>query len=868
MIDVRSLATATFDAVMGHPRLASLVALLLAVALEAQNEHTAPTQGFRIERPDTTWVFHQSTPAGGGYKLDVVMKATPGVGAGSVAASVQVATAGAEDTAEKLQQAAIARVRGRKEYAEVIARRERVAGIDTPAVSVRYTDKDGREWRIEQHYLIEDGRRYVLQAHAPADAFAAHAAAFRAMRASFALMPITAEAKAARRLEALAARCGSEAGWTKGWPDAVARAKAEDRPILVVVRAYEGFDLSDGLATHTFMDADVLDLVQTRFVPWRWQKGMPAPFVDHAVYGMSGTTFGQALLVVDVGGRVLAETAAVQPVPAFTFLLDALQRHGGPVPELTGTPIERAAAHVRRGEFAAAKALLGDATSAAAWLIRATLARKQRDGKVALTALAAARGADPDGPLTNTIALEEAVVLLRLGRRDDAVRVLDGLLAAAPHTPERPAAMYWRGVCDARLRDQAATRARWADLMEEYPDSRWAAQAAGMLRDTLFDLGAPIETRWPDEALLASLRFADAEHLTAAQSAQARNDAVAELLATQRLDGTWISPSELGMGASGLNPFVEAITALAGRGLLAERANPEVARALEGALGYLLAAQARARARTPERVYMDYTVWSHAFALWFYADCVQAGVGDADALRAAMAERLADLGTRQAEGGGFSYYLTRSAGDAPAVAQQSISFVTAPAVLAMLRVRQVGVDLPDAMLDRAVACLARMRQADGLFEYMLANGAERPTRRLAPDGAAGRSPVCELALFEAGSSSRVRLERALALFVEHRSALAGQLGKALMHAGADGQGCHYVLFDYAFAAAAWKALAAPPGDGPQANPRPDGARTMVLDLLLAARRKGGGFEDTTINGRAFGTAAALQALRDLGAGSD
>jgi hypothetical protein len=141
-----------------------------------------------------------------------------------------------------------------------------------------------------------------------------------------------------------------------------------------------------------------------------------------------------------------------------------------------------------------------------------------------------------------------------------------------------------------------------------------------------------------------------------------------------------------------------------------------------------------------------------------------------------------------------------------------------------------------------------------VFAYMLWSYQERAPAE-DPAGAAGRGPLCELALLRAGRSGEDRLRAALARFFEHSATLAKEAGKALMHCGAAGQGCHYVLYDYATAARAIAAL-------PAAERRPQRAR--LLALLDATRRADGAFFDTPILGPACGTALALLALAELG----
>jgi hypothetical protein len=156
------------------------------------------------------------------------------------------------------------------------------------------------------------------------------------------------------------------------------------------------------------------------------------------------------------------------------------------------------------------------------------------------------------------------------------------------------------------------------------------------------------------------------------------------------------------------------------------------------------------------------------------------------------------------------------------------------------------------VLDPAVDALGRMRGEDGTFAYFLFHETGAAEAGTAAAGAVGRGPVCELALRAAGESTPARLGSAVSAFLEQRHLFAAEQGKVLMHAGPDGQGSHYLLFDYAHAALAQAELG---GGGP--------GRVKVRELVLACRQPDGSFLDTPILGRAYGTAMALLALRAL-----
>ncbi|MFO0985203.1 MAG: hypothetical protein U1E76_26320 [Planctomycetota bacterium] len=158
------------------------------------------------------------------------------------------------------------------------------------------------------------------------------------------------------------------------------------------------------------------------------------------------------------------------------------------------------------------------------------------------------------------------------------------------------------------------------------------------------------------------------------------------------------------------------------------------------------------------------------------------------------------------------------------------------------------------MTERALGCLDRMRNRDGSFEYSLAHANEKAPRTMLPAGAAGRGPLCEMVRYHWGRGSQDDVRHALDAFLVHRASYAKEQGKTLMHCGLEGQGSHYLMFDYLFAA---EAVAALPEESRAAYVEP------VLELLLRARTAQGSFVDNPILGDHYGAAMALWALDRL-----
>jgi len=826
--------------------------LLFALApLPSCDVHVDERHGFRIDVP-AGW-RKQEQQGGEGFVLALL----PSGSAGEVALSVTVRDLPGDARGDAGMQQVLAAARGRidaggESFSEVEECEDTIAGRAAPGFRVRY-HAQGADYRIVATYVLEGGRAYAFQRIAPLGEFEERAAEFRNILASFAFVELSEEGRAERERQALVERCGSEVDWAPDWKSAAARAREQRRPVLVVAYLYAGFAMTDTPRTGLFMDEDVIELVNERCVPLSYTKGMPAAFVRR--YGMSGTTFGQALMLVSPDGDVLLESQeAGNAAVAHAFLSEALARH----PELPGTPpaadlpaLERARRHVARGELGVAlEALEGDA-SGPAEALRARVLRLERRGEDALAALARARAAG--GVPEVELMAEEASLLMRLGRDAASRTVLERIERDHPGADEALEARLGLGLLDVRAGERGAARERWEALAREHPESRWAWLAAVALESSLLDTDLRPDCGWPSAAVVAEhLAFNEPSPLPLEDAARAAAGGLAWLLEEQRADGSWLSPMEVSRNEQmGPSPFTDSITALAMRALL-RNLEVEGSRAAAGrALAYLVAS-IEERKQTPPRVfYMDYMTWSDAVMLHALADALEVGLAEREALEPAIEALLADLASRQVAGDGWSYYVTGDL-EGAAAPPQSISFTTATGVLGLARVRELGFEVPDGMLDAAVSALERMRDERGVFAYFLFHGTGQPLAATAAAGAVGRGPACELALLRAGKSTPERLRGALDLFLEHAPLFSAEQGKVLMHAGPDGQGCHYLFYDYAHAALAQEAL-----------PMDAQTRARVLEMVLDCRQPDGAFLDTPILGRAYGTAMALIAFDAL-----
>ena len=839
--------------------LLSLIAVAFTVLGLQADEATVrrfPNQGFSIGAPGSGWSVDGGRETPSGFIVNVSLEVTGGL----VAASVLTLDVPEGTDAASLLSKGIEGLPARKGYLEHEILEDTLIS-DQAALGIQLdwqSDTAGR-LSIVQRFIDGSGRVYMLQAHAPLDQWDQRWPALESCFESFCLIEATSDDAAAMAIPRLAAKCGSEAEWAADWDEAMQRAGATGRHALVVVRSYPGFDLPDSTAFSTFMDEDVLALVRTRLVPLRLEAKSPAPIRDSASYGMSDSTFGVALLLVDANGRVLADTPHVDPEACLPWLKAQLAQHPEPAP-FPGAedPLDEVELRMDRGELELAHTALDDLQieqepheRARALMLRARLHRLRHQGQEALTCLVEAREASPEAAAS--IDCERAFLLLREGHPQEARALLETFIEDGEEEA-RPKALLLMATAVQFLDGVDAALPWWTQLTADHPDSRWAWEAAIRLEnlELLKATQSAGALAWPRPEVLVFLEEPAAAPNGIAHVGKAPGIAARWLIHHQRDDGSWPSASDLRKSPD-LPPDAigAAIDALAARALLQRGGDTQ--EAAEAALAFLRESDERQRSLDLPAVYMDYTAWSSWAQLELLADVLASDPEDADRLREFGARLVTDLEDRVRANGGWSYYLSGDSQGESAV-EQSISFTTAAAVIGLIRAKEEGIAVPSALIDGGLDCLEAMRAESGLFAYMLYHPSGRATHNPAA-GAAGRGPACELALWLGGRSSEERLAASLDLFIEHAPSLAAEVGKALMHAGVDTQGCHYPLFDYMMAARAAARL--PKG-------QLERYRISVQDLLMRTRLADGSFQDTPIMGRVYGTAATLLSLHALG----
>jgi hypothetical protein len=724
-------------------------------------------------------------------------------------------------------------------------------------------------------FLYVRGFQYRIQFHAPRDQFDEQWKIARRVLDGFELIELDAEGQERVRLQALAARCGSQVRWAADWEEAARRGREEGRLVVVAVHAQPGFSVGNALNSGVFMSPEVLALMEHRFVGWRWSAGATAPFVDHDVFGLSPSTFGVGLLVCTPAGEVVRQVFIPEPLLVADALRAALVEHQAlaPPPDPpAGTRAEQIAFLVDSGQLEAARRLLGEVDQdepGAVSYQRARLHHLARGGGAALTALKMARrSTDRTAPEAATLLLEEATVRIGLGDDDIAEELLARCLASSPDSTTRSRALLFEGALSWAGGDRDATRAQWLALTHELPEepAAWAA-AAGLLGPAL-RIDMQPDLSWPSEAVeRMAVIPPPAPASSTLDIASALSDAVGWLIDTQRPDGGWDIP----YGAADTHPAPgpipmasQAICTLAlarAADRWQEPAPDRAARCRDAArrgLDRYLADRALVRERPRPVAFMDYTCWAASYGLFCLTSLHESLPGaDRSVLESEATHLVDDLVRIQAGNGGWSYYVSGVVGGSSSGA--AMSFTTATVLLALHAARERGVSVPEETLDRGIECLERMRGTNGVWEYMRQGTQMQPAGHVEPAGAAARGPVCTLAMVRRGRLGFDAMTPAFSTYTEHLAGFGAEARKALMHAGPAGQGSHYLLYDYSTAAEALRATDEASLDTGLRR----SARAAILRELARCRSADGSFVDNPLLGCATGTGLATLTLLDL-----
>ena len=867
-----------------------VVLLLLIMSFEisiAQGKevvYEAPGSGFRITLPDVGWIHSEQ----GDPKGLVRFSAGPPEAQGLITLGIQVALV--VDTSDEGVRSQILQlreaIRGNDAITDVEGLEHEIGGRKALGIRVHQA-AHGQTFRVHLFFVRVQGLQYRIQFHAPRGRFDAEWEKAKSVLAGFEFIDLDVATRDRVMLRSLAARCGSQVDWATSWEDAARRARKGGRLIVVSIFAQSGFELGNRLDEAVFTSPEVLGLMRHRFVGWRWQKGMDAPFVDHDVFGLSASTFGVGLLVCSPEGNVLRQIFLPEAGLVAEALREVLWEHPGlappPSPPKDGSIADRAAFLTDSGELAAAWKLLDgerdEARSSGCWYQRARLHAIAREGDAGLAALKEARGRwsseDSSRGSRAVLDLLEADIRIGMGRYEEAERVLRKGLSRKPDETLESILILRRGLLAWQRGDRDGAKTFWTDVTRRFSDepAAWIA-AAGLIGPAL-KIDMTPDLTWPTETHRRLTKLPDpappAESLTLPKALTA---AAEWLLAAQREDGGWdlpfdqrnthISPDQIVMASQAI--CVTALARVAAEGGPTERAQAERYReaALLGLDRYLAYRKAE-RAHPRPVAFMDYTCWGGSYGLFCLTRVLDPATGmlsclsknQVKALREEAAHLVADLCRIQAANGGWSYYLSGEVDGAVTVT--AMSFTTATVLDALHKSAEAGFEVPEEVLARGVDCLISLRGDNGNFQYL--RQGEGPYRAgvVAPEGSAARGPLCTLALIRADRLEVDAMRPAFETYVNHLPGFGREARKALMHAGTATQGSHYLLYDYATAAEALRTIG-----------RSVIGENLASRVIAAISREmkrchnvEGSFVDNPIIGTAPGTGLAICTLLDL-----
>jgi hypothetical protein len=244
------------------------------------------------------------------------------------------------------------------------------------------------------------------------------------------------------------------------------------------------------------------------------------------------------------------------------------------------------------------------------------------------------------------------------------------------------------------------------------------------------------------------------DHNSTLQNEQLLKDAISDgshfLLQNQNEDGSWGTAQQ----TKGLNIYAPipgahrafrlACTALSITALLdVQKDNSTFHDTITRGKEYLFENLSNLRRATPMALY---NVWSHAYGIQALVKLYESSTDkdEIEKIRGLIRQQISMLQRYESIDGGWGYYDFNAQTKQPS--GSSISFVNATALVGLKEAEEIGITVPQKMVQKALDALRRQRLPDHSYLYgeYLKNKPRRGINR--PAGSLGRSHACNLAL--------------------------------------------------------------------------------------------------------------------------
>ena len=684
------------------------------------------------------------------------------------------------------------------------------------------------------------------------------------------------------KLAALAKKCGNGIPWKTDFKAALKLAKDQGRLIFGYVYDRSRSSMfgnafkDDFMKAGPFIDQDLVNTISRKFIPLRI-------VLDTDFLTMDGD--GDVMLVTPEGERALKLNDVT--VPGFIFItpegrvvtkFDSIavassdlifhvcrsvlakfrdfDKPGAGLVEAKAESTKDATdlrslyklglEYMKDGEFERAMTVFGDVIKAAgkdrdaveSGYRLAGCLRRLRKPKEALDAIRAARKLNEDvgAKFEGDMILEEAILELKQGREEASEKLLKEMLDKHPKANRAPEASFLLGAIAYLSDREKQAKETWDALIKSNPESQWACKAASEMLDR-----GPLSNGWEDfEWLPESLLTGNSGSTERRRKPEERPDAIKEgvdyLIRKQRGDGSW-------RNVKGQFDFRESITILAALALWECRdVQPEAnAKAREKALAFF-DKWLEKKAPTAQM-----GIWPYVNGLHVFARLAKAHEGDQR--KAFLAKAMICFeGIKKAQlfDGTWSY-----------VGKEPTPFITAPVIVHLKELKDLGAEIPEKVVDEAIKGLVTMkgpaREPYKIGIYWYFHQATDQFDHGAPEGGAGRSPMAYWAEFSWDKCKAEELAEAMQMFMDHKIRLMRVRKTTDWHAGKFANAPYFFFFDYYYSSEV-NLLQKP-------DVRKKNAQEITKDLMNIGEIDGS-WLDWHIGGKGYGTAMALMVLKN------